>query len=566
MADKRVSEGGARGGEPFAKGFPLASGAGRATLILENADVRTQDPLMPRAEAVAMRNGRILAVGSVKDMAALGDAETRRIDLEGRLCLPGFMDSHFHYYQWAMGLTQLGLDKARDFGHAMRLLQEHAAKTPKGEWILGQGFNESDWPENRIPLRDDLDKAAPDHPVIIWRCDLHLAVANSEALRRGGVTDTTEAPADGAIDHDASGRLTGVLREGSICLVRDHIPLPSLEQLTDIMYRGQASAHAMGFTSLHDVRLAGVEREAALTLRVWQRLREMGKLDLRMWTCLPGEGRKQAQELGLRSGIGDDYLRIGHLKYFFDGGMGARTAWMVDPYDDTGECGLCVHPPEELFQEMCEAHEAGLAVMVHAIGDRASRELVTLYERLLTPERRAMPGAPALRHRIEHAQVIRPEDVARLARLDIPVSMMPANMVLDINMISQCAGTVTGCAYPFRPMLEAGIQVMFSSDCPVCDPSPLVNIQAAVTRQRDDATPEGGWHPELRVSVEQAVRAYTSTPAKAYGQEDVTGSISPGKRADVVVLERNIYEIDPLEINRTKVAMTVFDGRVVYGE
>lgn len=536
----------------------------RATLILENGDLRTQDPRRPRATAVAMADGRILAVGQAADMVPFAGADTRRVDLGGALCLPGFMDSHFHYYQWAMGRTQLNLERARDFGDCMRVIAERAASTPKGEWVLGQGFNESDWPENRLPLRGDLDAVAPEHPLVIWRCDLHLAVANSEALRRGGVTDASQAPADGALDRDEAGRLTGVLREGAITLLRDAIPPVTLETLLQAMREAQGAAHALGFTSLHDVRLSGVRREAALTLRAWQCLRERGELALRVWTGIPGECRAQAQELGLRTGLGDDYLRIGHLKYFFDGGMGARTAWMIDPYADTGECGLCVYPPEELFREMCEAHDAGLAVMVHAIGDRASRELVDLYERLLTPERRQASDAPLLRHRIEHAQVIRPEDIERLARLGLPVSMMPANMVLDINMISQCAPGVTGSAYPFRPMLDAGIQVMFSSDCPVCDPSPLISIQAAVTRQREDGTPAGGWHPELRVSVEQAVLAYTATPAAVYGLKDVAGSISPGKRADLVVLDRDIFSVAPLEIVRARVALTVFDGRIVY--
>lgn len=542
----------------------MTHASGRATLILENGDLRTQDMTRPHAEAVAMRHGRILMAGALEDVNACADSATKRVDLEGRLCLPGFMDSHFHYFQWAMGRTQLNLENAKDFGHCMRIIQEYAEATPRGEWLQGQGFNESDWPENRIPRRRDLDKVAPDHPLMIWRCDLHLAVVNSEALRRAKVTDDAVAPPDGAIDRDESGQLTGVLREGAVCLVRDAIPMVAFDKLVEAMDEAQSAAHALGFTSLHDVRLAGVEREAALTLRAWQRLREQDRLKLRCWTCFPGEHRAMAQELGMRSGIGDDYLRIGHVKYFFDGGMGARTAWMIDPYDDTGGTGLCVYPPDELFHEMCEAHDSGLAVMAHAIGDRASRELVTLYERLLTPERRANPSAPALRHRIEHAQVIRREDIARLAKLDIPVSMMPPNMVLDINMINQCAGGVARHAYPFRSMIDAGIQVMFSSDCPVCDPNPLVGIQAAVTRQRDDGTPEGGWHPELRVSVDEAVKAYTSVCAEAYGESAVTGSISPGKRADLVVLDKNIYDIDPLEIHTAAADLTVFDGRIVH--
>ena len=536
------------------------------TLILENGDIRTLDPRQSggKARAVALADGRILAVGTTDEIKGLARPETRRMDLEGKLCLPGFMDSHFHYFQWALGRTQLNLEGARDFGHFLRLLADFAAKTPAGEWVQGQGFNESDWPENRMPTRHDLDAVAPGHPVMLWRCDLHLVVANSEALRRAGLTDNSEAPPDGALDRDERGRLTGVVREGAISMVRDTIPMVSLERLIQTMDQAQSAAHALGFTSLHDVRLSGIQKEAALTMQAWQKLRQEDRLKLRCWASIPGECLRQAVELGLRTGMGDEFLRIGHVKYFFDGGMGARTAWMIDPYEDTGQCGLCVYPPEELFQEMRTAHDAGLAVMVHAIGDRASRELVALYERLLTPERRNAVSAPALRHRMEHAQVIRPEDIRRLAALNIPVSMMPPNMVLDINMINGCAPATAPHAYPFRPMMDAGIEVMFSSDCPVCDPNPIAGIQAAVTRQRTDGTPEKGWHPELRVSVDEAVAAYTSTCASAYGESDVAGSISPGKRADLVVLDRNIYEIDPLEIHRSKPVLTVFNGRIVH--
>ncbi len=536
----------------------------RATLILENGDLRTQSADNSQAQAVAVADGRILAVGTNQDIAAFAGPETKRIDLEGRLCLPGFMDAHIHYYQWSMGRQQLNLEKARSFDEFMVLLREFAARTPVGEWIVGQGFNESDWPENRIPLRQDLDQAAPGHPVLIYRCDLHLAVANTQALQRGKVTGNSRPPSDGKLDLDEKGEPTGVLREGAVCLVRDAIPRTTLDALTEAMDFTQTAAHALGLTSIGDVRLSGVKSEAQLTMRAWQRLREQDKLRLRCWTGIPDELRPLAQELGLRSGLGDDYLRIGHVKYFFDGGMGARTAWMVDPYDDTGQTGLCVYPPEELYEELCACHDAGLAAMVHSIGDRSTRELITLYERMLTPERRAASSAPRISHHIEHAQIIRPEDIQRLARLGLPVSMMPHNMVLDINMIQQCSKASAANAYAFRPMIDAGIPVMFSSDCPVCDPAPLVNIQAAVTRQRDDGTPAGGWHPELRVSVEEAVKAYTSVPAAVYGLADSAGKLQPGFRADLIVLDKNIYEIDPLEIGRSHVVLTVFDGQVVY--
>lgn len=536
-----------------------------ATLILENSDIRTQDPQRPHAEALAIGStGRILAVGDRKELAGLGTTATQRLDLGGKLCIPGFMDSHFHFYQWAMGRSQLCLDRAGSFDHCMRMIRERAASLAQGEWIQGQGFNESDWPENRMPLRDDLDAVAPHNPVLIWRCDLHLGVANSLALRLAGVHDTTAPPAGGVIDRDASGRLTGVLRDNAANLVKRSVPLPSMEQLVPIFQEGQQALHALGITALHDLRLTDVQQESALTWGAWQYLRENDKLLLRCWSSIPGECRALAQQLGLRTGMGDDFLRVGHVKYFFDGGMGARTAWMLEPYADTGGYGMCAHEPEALFEEMRRCHNSGLAVMIHAIGDRASRELITLFERLLSEAGSGPFSRPSVPHRMEHAQVIRPKDIARLARLNIPVSMMPANMLLDINMIDQCAGDAAQYAYPFRSMMEAGAPVLFSSDCPVCDPDPLIAIQGAVTRQRRDGTPANGWHPEQRVGVEAAVRAYTSLPAAAYGRQNVFGSLRPGLRADCIVLDRNIFTSAPQSIADAKVMLTIFNGKIVF--
>jgi hypothetical protein len=482
--------------------------------------------------------------------------------MEGRLCLPGFVDAHFHYYQWAQGRAQMNFESAASFAQALQIVRGRAQAAAPGEWLMGQGLNESDWPENRPPLRTDLDAAAPDNPVIIWRCDLHMAMANSEALRLAGLTDGQVSPH--GVERDASGRLTGLLREDAINMVKNSIPAPDLEQLVKSMREAQSSAHALGLTGLHDVRLSGARREAALTLRAWQVLRERDELSLRCWTGIQGEDRRLAQDLGLRTGLGDEYLRIGHLKYFFDGGMGARTAWMLRPYKDTGLCGQCMHDPTDLLQEMREAHRAGLAVMVHAIGDRACRELAGVFERLSIPGSGETGLGPAVQNRIEHAQVIRPEDVRRLAKLGLPVSMAPANMLLDIRMIEQCAPEAAKYAYACRSLMDAGVPVLFSSDCPVSDPNPLVGIQAAATRRRGDGTPEGGWRPEQRITVDQAVKAYTAAPASACGEGDVAGAIGPGKRADLIALDRNIYEIDPLEISRAQVALTVFDGRIVY--
>ncbi len=522
--------------------------------------MRTMDPAHPRAEAVAVAGRHILAVGSSDKVMALAGPGTEILDLDGRLCLPGFFDSHFHVYDWTMGRASLLLAPAKTFGQCLDMVAGAARGKGPDAWVIGRGFNESDWPENRMPARADLDRAGGGRPVLVWRCDLHLAVASTRALELAGLDAFTPDPTDGIIERDAQGQPTGVLREGAVNAVRHAIPVPGLEELADLLEDSQAELHRLGITAVHDVRLAGTVTESALTLSAWQRLHEDGRLALRCWSSLPGECRVQAQALGLRTNLGDDVLRIGHLKYFMDGGMGARTAWLLDPYLDTGDTGLCLVPPEEMLREAVEAHKAGLAVMVHAIGDRAGREVAGILEAVAK-----LPGpGPALPHRMEHGQMLRPGDAARLARLGAPVSAQPANMVLDINMIDQCAGDMGRHAYAFRTMLDAGVRLMFSSDCPVCDPNPMVTVHGAVTRQRADGTPGKGWHPGQRVTVQEAIMAFTATPAACYAAAHRLGSISPGKLADLVVLDNNIFDIPPADILRTGVDATIFDGRVVH--
>lgn len=535
-------------------------------LILENARIYTMDPQNPTACSVAIAGRRIMAVEPYPKASIPTGPKTRRMDLEGCLLLPGFWDSHFHYYQWSMGRTCIPLDKAKSFDHCLEMIRRKSNQLDRRDeipWIQGQGFNESDWPENRTPLRQDLDYVCPDTPVLIWRCDLHLAVANSKALELSGISDDKPDPIPGLFGRDHAGRLNGILREEAINLIKKVIPEPDLDSAAAIMGQAQSGLHKLGITAIHDVRLAGSQSESALTFRAWQALRQKQELKLRCWTSLPGEERRSVDILGMRTGLGDEYLRVGHLKYFMDGGMGARTAWMIDPYTDTQQHGLCLISPEEMLGEIIAADQAGLAVMVHAIGDRAGHELAKVFEKART----AMPAKaiqPALSHRIEHVQVIRKPDLQRLKALNMPVSVQPANMLLDINMINQCAGEAAQNAYAFKNMVDAGLLVMFSSDCPVCDPNPLTGIQAAITRSRNNGTPEGGWYPDQKISLHQALNAYISSPAKAYKSWHTHGSITPGKFADMVVFKNNLFNSDPLHLYRSQVAMTVFDGKIVY--
>ncbi len=528
-------------------------------IILYNGNIRTQDVSCPAARAAAVTGNRITILGSDGEVLSAASENTRVIDLGGRLVLPGFTDSHFHFYEWALNYDSIDFAKVRSFGEMEVALSRKAKALGKGDWVLGQGFNESDWPENRMPDRDDLDRAAPDNPVCIWRCDLHLSVANSAALRLAGIDSRTPDPGDGVIVRDAAGRPTGVLKELASNLIRDVLPALSEEKVLENMEKAMGDAHAWGLTSVHDIRLMG-GLDGADSLQRWQRLRRENRLRIRCRVALPGEMTDRALDLGLGTGFGDDLLGIGHLKFFSDGGMGARTGWMTEEYLDAG-FGMPLTPVEEIERAAGKADAAGLSVMVHAIGDRANREIVEMFQRI---EERGGSRC-AVPHRIEHVQMILPEDLEKLSALkNVAVSCQPNNLSLDISMIDICAGERGKYAYSLKSILETGVPLMLSSDAPVADPNPLAGIYSAVTRRRMDRTPSEGWYMEQALSVEEAVSGYTITPAEASGCGRSLGSITPGKLADIIVLDRDIFTVDPLEIAGARVDMTLFDGRIVY--
>ena len=535
-------------------------------IIVFNARIRTQDSQAPRARALAIGQGRIQALGQDEDILSSAQSSTQIIDARDRLLLPGMMDSHFHYQDWSLGRVGVNLANTPSLDQAMHQVAEAARKTPPGEWIQGQGWNEGEWPEQRMPTREELDRVAPDHPVALARCDLHLFSVNSRALELAGISRHTPDPPEGIIGRDAEGQPDGLLREQAIALVKKVIPDAGEDLLLQAMRSGIPVLHSMGLTALHDVRLKEAVYDGAQTLRAWQRLDQNHELALRCWSSLPGETLEQAVSLGLRTGLGFERLRLGHLKYFADGGMGARTAWMIDPYEDSG-CGLPLLSMDHLRQMALQADAAGLAVMIHAIGDRANREVIAILEevhahRMDSTSRISAP--PGINHRIEHLQMVRPEDMKRLAALPVDVCVQPSNQVIDISMLDACLGERGQWAYAFRSMLDAGLRLLFSSDSPVCDPRPLMGIHALCTRQRPDGSPASGWHPEQRISVQEAVYGYTRAPAKAYGVDHELGSITPGKRADCILLDQDIYSIDPGDIGKTQVDMTIFDGQVVY--
>jgi predicted amidohydrolase YtcJ len=366
----------------------------------------------------------------------------------------------------------------------------------------------------------------------------------------------------GVIDRDEAGQPTGILRELAINLVRQVMPAASDEETVAAMRQAMGNIHKLGLTGVHDFRIMG-GADGPPALRAWQRLRSEGKLDLRAWVMLPGELLDEAVTLGLQTGFGDEFLRIGGVKFFSDGAAGPRTAWMLEPFEDAG-VGMPLTPMEELTRGISKAHRAGISSAIHAIGDRAVRELLDVYTEVLgETEERFLPKIP---HRIEHVQHSHPDDLKRLGPLGLVASVQPVHLADDMGMVDRACGRRARWAYAFRDLLDAGTVLALGSDCPVASPNPFWGIHAAVTRQRRDGTPRDGWYPSQRLSVAEAVWGYTMGCALASGQQNIQGSLTPGKLADLVVLDRDLFSIHPEQILDTQVIMTVFDGRIVYSQ
>ncbi len=529
-------------------------------LILYNGKLHTQDPQIPQASAIAMKDGKILAVGDDADIQALATSDTKTVNLEGRRVLPGLTDSHIHFYEWALFLQGLTLEDATSLNEVLTRVKEAVTQAEPGTWIVGQGWNQDRWPDPKLPTRFDLDKVAPDNPVILWRTDLHLAWVNSVALETAGITTATPDPDMGVIDRDEAGQPTGVLRELAINLVRDVMPPHTDEQTDEAMRRAMTKLHQLGLIGVHDFRIMGGE-DGPPALRAWQRLRAADELELRAWVLIPGELLDEAITLGLQTGFGDDFLRIGPAKFFSDGATGPRTAWMLESFEDAGT-GLPLTPMSQMAEAISKAHKAGISTAIHAIGDRAVRELLDVYTEVTgTQEAGTKPRIP---HRIEHVQHSHLDDLKRLGPLGLIASVQPLHLTDDMQMVDKACGSRARWAYAFRDLLDADTVLALGSDCPVASPNPFWGIHAAVTRQKRDGTPEGGWYPSQKLSLAEAVWGYTMGAAIATGQEAAQGSLTQGKLADIIVLDQDIFEIPPEKIHTTEVVMTVFDGRIVY--
>ncbi len=529
----------------------------KANLILYHGAVHTMDSALPVASAVAIAGEHIVAVGEDDDVLACASSGARRIDLAGRSVLPGFEDAHLHFCSYGLVLQQVDLAGAASLEEALARIRRHTPRLAEGDWVQGRGWNHNVWPQPVQPTRYDLDRAVPDRPAALSSKDGHSLWVNSAALRLAGIHRHSADPPGGQILRDATGEPIGILTEKAHELIERSMPAPAPQAMDEAARAALARAARLGVTAIHNCE--GAEAFAAL-----QRAREAGALTLRVWQMVPLELLGQAQDLGLRSGFGDDWLRMGHVKMFADGALGSGTAEMLAPYEDWPDRrGVAATSSEALWEAISAGLRCGLAPAIHAIGDAANRRVLDLYERALR-EGLLAPLPAGVRPRIEHVQLLTPQDIPRFGALGVVASMQPIHATQDMQMADQHWGARSRWGYAWRSIAEAGGVLAFGTDCPVEELDPLAGLYAAVTRQRADGTPGGGWYPEEKLTLDQALYAYTSGSAQACGQAAVRGSLTPGKLADLVVLSRDIYSGPPEVLHDTRIEMTIVGGRVVF--
>ena len=549
-------------------------------LLLFNGRIHTMDPRAPLASAIAIREGRVVRVGD-EDAArdALGP-DREEFDLEGRCAVPGLTDSHVHFAWFAHTLEEVDAG-APSLEESVSRVRDRAERSAPGSWITGSGWDHNVWkdPGGSFPSWEHLDRVSPRNPVALNARSGHALWVNSLALRAAGISASTadseggrivrageaaSAPRPAGLLSRAS-RLqpTGVLLENAMRLVLRVIPAPSAEELAGLMRTAQEAAHRAGVTCIHDF-------DSEIAFRAFQMLEDRGELTLRVVKGIPHALLGEAIALGLRTGFGGERLSVGPVKIFADGALGSRTAWLLEPYAQGARKnpergipnGIALMTEEQIFDCISRANSAGISCAVHAIGDAAVRAALNAFDRCSRSEGATGNGP---RNRIEHAQLLHPDDLPRLAQLGIVASMQPVHATSDMEMAERYWGGRCAGAYAWRSLLDAGTALAFGSDSPVESLDPLAGIHAAVTRRRPDGSPgPDGWHPAQRISVEEAVRAYTVGAAWAAGRERDLGCLAPGMRADLTVLERDIFAIDPQDIKDAGVHATIVGGKIVY--
>jgi len=547
----------------FALAPAMATAQAPADLVFTNGRIYTVDDAHPEASALAVRGGRVLFVGSDAEARALAGSATRVIDLHGNTVFPGFTDAHAHLLGLGNMLQRVNLAGSASYEEVISRVKAWAKDVKPGEWIQGRGWDQNRWPTKDFPTHEALSRAFPNNPVVLDRIDGHASLANARAMEAAKVTSATADPSGGKILRLASGAPSGVFIDNAKALIARAVPAPTRATTRKAILSAVAEANRWGLTGVHD---AGEDVE---TIGIFEELAKAGEYNLRNYVMLsdpgePGSAKAEANpyiKRGPQSALYDGHLWIRAIKLYADGALGSRGAALLAPYsDDAGNSGLLVSRPEHLEAWAEQALRRGFQVNVHAIGDRGNRIVLDAFDSAL----RKIPKADH-RFRIEHAQVISPEDIPRFARLGVIPSMQATHQTSDMRWAEVRVGAqrIRG-AYAWRSLLNTGVIIPNGTDFPVEEVNPLLTFHAAVTRQDPTNWPEGGWYPDQKMTRQEALQSMTIWAAYAGFQEAVLGSLTPGKYADFVILDRDIMRVPATEILATRVVSTWIGGKRVY--
>jgi len=525
---------------------------GPATGVILHAHVWTGDPAHPEAQAIAWREDRILAVGTDDEVSALAGPRTRVLDARGGTVAPGFVDAHLHFVSSGATLTEVQLRDVRSREEFAARVAAYARTLARGVWVLGGDWDHTHW-GGELPTRAWIDGVTPDVPVFVSRLDGHMALANGAALRAAGITRETPDIPGGTIVRDANGEPTGIFKDNALSLVERAIPPLSNDAADRALEAAMSYVAAQGVTSVESM---GTWEDVA----TYRRAHDAGRLRTRIYAVVPLDTWERLRDEVAAHGRGDAWLRIGGLKGYADGSLGSHTAWMLAPFKDGDGTGLSVTPPETLYQRVAGADAAGLQVMIHAIGDRANRTVLDVYERVAREH-----GKRDRRFRIEHAQHLAPEDVPRFGALGVVASMQPYHCIDDGRWAESLIGPERAkTSYAWRALIDSHATLAFGSDWHVSPATPIEGIYAAVTRRTLDGAHPGGWVPEQRITVDEALRAYTWGGAYASFDEAQRGKLAPGQLADIVAIDRDLLHVSAVDIADAHVATTIVGGRIVY--
>ena len=540
--------------------FALAAGpAVPADVVFVGGKIWTVDAATPQVEALAVRQGRIVVAGTDAEVQAVAGPKTVVVELRGRRVIPGVHDSHVHWLGGGMQLARVELKDAANEAEFGRRLAEFDGKMPRDRWMLGGNFDHDRAFDGKLPTAATIDQFVKNRPVFLQRYDGHMAVANTAALKLANVTAETKDPPGGVIERLADGKTpSGVLKDNAMDLVEKLTPEPGDDEIAEAVRASMLAAASVGVTSVQDMEGSSPATRRKL-MRVLQQLARRGELTCRIDVRWPIGGQKELTDLGLEGNFGGDFVRVGGVKGFMDGSLGSSTAKMFEPYViDAKTSGVYVTEPPTMRELVARADAAGLSVAIHAIGDEANAKLLDLFADVAKAN-----GPRDRRFRIEHAQHLRTADYSRFQELNVVASMQPYHAADDGRWaVGRIGAKRCASSYAFKSLADAGARLAFGSDWPVAPLDPFGGIDAAVTRRTLDGKHPGGWFPEQRITVAQAVEAYTLGSAYAAHQEADRGSLSVGKLADFVVLSQDVF--DAKEIGATKAALTVVGGKVVF--